>query len=320
MAQKHIPFSNIIGQKKAISKIQFFSESQNTGSPSPHILLGAGRGLGKTAIIREYARSLTFKDSAGQPAIRPYIEVNCATIKNCRYFFEGFITPNQITDKYVTVGFDEAHKLPDDVQNMMLTILNNEKSSIRTFKFNDIDYVFDFNKISFIFATTDTQKLAKPLVDRMEVIDLKTYTTEELRQIIQLNAPKIQFQGDSLVSASTTVRFNARNAVHRAGHITKYCQQKKDPTFGNDEWFELCERIGIYPLGLQEREVAVLRALSEHRLDGCTLTHLAAKTGNSKGVVQNDIEHMLLALNLMKIEGRRFITKRGIDILDEIDK
>src|SRR5215217_5468370 len=108
---KNPPFSRIIGQARAKSKIIFLIDSQNKGEPSPHILLGAGRGLGKTQFCREYARGLTYKDQNGTVLIKPYIEVNSATIKNVRAFF-NWVQSNTICDRPVTVAFDEAHRLP----------------------------------------------------------------------------------------------------------------------------------------------------------------------------------------------------------------
>ena len=54
-----------------------------------------------------FARNLTNEDGSK----RPFIEINCSTIKNNEAFFEQIFLP-VIANNEVTILLDEAHALP----------------------------------------------------------------------------------------------------------------------------------------------------------------------------------------------------------------
>ena len=68
------------------------------------------------------------------------------------------------------------------------------------------------------------------------------------------------------------------------------------------------------PLGVSHIEKKVLAIL---RRDGqASLQELCAKTGLSRTAIQRDVELYLMKKNLIKIDGKRHITKEGSDYID----
>ena len=76
-----------------------------------------------------------------------------------------------ISDNEVTILFDEAHALPKDLTMAFLTIFNTEKSSRKLFEWNGMTFEFNFKQQTFIFATTESDKIFPPLKDRLTTVD-----------------------------------------------------------------------------------------------------------------------------------------------------
>ena len=127
---------------------------------------------------------------------RPFIELNCSTIKNNRQFFEQIFIP-LVMNNEITILFDEAHALPKDLTMAFLTIFNTEKTSKKEFIFEEQTFEFDFTKQTFIFATTESDKLFPPLKDRLSTVDFEPYSKENLGEIIKLNCDGINFSDDA---------------------------------------------------------------------------------------------------------------------------
>ena len=63
------------------------------------------------------------------------------------------------------------------------------------------------------------------------------------------------------------------------------------------------------------------KILSILRMDGqASLQELCAKTGLSRTAIQRDVELYLMKKNLIKIDGKRHITKQGSDYIDKENK
>ena len=140
-------------------------------------------------------------------------------------FFEQIFLPI-IADNEVTILFDECHALPQDLTMAFLTIFNTEASSRKTFEWNEMTFEFNFKNQTFIFATTETDKIFPPLKDRLTVVDFEPYSQDELAKIIELVAPEIDFTESCLQSVASTIRGNTRSAIKRAKEIQLYCGSK----------------------------------------------------------------------------------------------
>jgi Holliday junction resolvasome RuvABC ATP-dependent DNA helicase subunit len=306
-------FSKLIGQTDVKKKFDFYLDSQNQSQRFPFVLLTGAKGMGKTEFAKEAARSIVSKD--GQA--RPFLEINCGTIKNAQMFFEQVFAP-VIQNNEVTVLLDECHALPKDLMTVLLSAFNTEKTERKQISWKDGLYEFNFKLQSFMLATTEQDRLFGPLKDRLLSIDFQAYSVAETAEIIKRAFSDISFEGDVLTLVAKTVRGNARSAIQRAKQIEMYCQTKHKKTFDSADWAILCDKIGINPSGLSNSEIQVLTTL---KLRGdCSLSMLSAVTGMSRSALQRDVEIFLLQRGYMKIEGSRKITAEGVKALSAIEE
>jgi Holliday junction resolvasome RuvABC ATP-dependent DNA helicase subunit len=298
-------FQEIIGQDHIKSSLAFYAEGAKKGGAVPPILFTGARGLGKTMMAREFGKILK----------RPILEINCSTIKNNTQFFEQVFVPVVMGNEIVLI-FDECHALPRELQNAFLTVFNVEKSSRKQFEWQGSTMEFDFTKQTYLFATTEPDKIFTPLKDRFEEIDFRPYTDNELGKILQKRADWVALDGSLVPVIAETLRGNARSAVKRAKQIEMFCENKNISKFGANEWKQMCDVLGIKPNGLTNAEMQVLQILKER--GACTLAMLSAATGLSRTALQKDIEMHLLRKGYMKIEGLRMITGAGQNALSKV--
>ena len=302
-------FPDLVGQHNVKKKLSFYLEAFKKTGMCPFLNLIGAKGLGKTEFAKAFGKNL-YNDDGDR---RTFLELNCSTIKNNEQFFEQIFLPI-IADNEITVLFDEAHALPQDLTMAFLTIFNTEKNARKRFEFNEMTFEFNFKQQTFIFATTESDKIFPPLKDRLTTVDFEPYTTEELAKIIKLCTPDIFFADGCIEEIATTVRNNARSAVKRAQEITLYCGAKETVFFNLDNFKELSDSVGILPCGITYTEKQILEVLKN--CGSATLTGLAAKLGLSKTALQRDHELYLLNKNFMEIDGKRKITTHGLHLCE----
>lgn len=304
-------FSHLIGQDNVKKKLNFYLKAYEATSTCPFLNLVGAKGLGKTLFAKEFAKNLKNKDGAK----RPFLELNCSTIKNNEQFFEQIFIP-LIMNNEITILFDEAHALPKDLTMAFLTIFNTEKTNTKDFTYEDQTFTFDFSKQTFIFATTESDKLFPPLKDRLTTVDFEQYSKDNLARIIELNCEGVNFSKNALSLLSSTVRGNARNAVMRAKEIVLYCESENKNTFEEDDFNVLVDLLGILPQGITCTEKQILEILSER--GSCKLQTLSAVTGLSPTALRRDHEIYLLRRNFIQIDGERKITHQGRNLINTL--
>lgn len=302
-------FKGLIGQENVKKKLNFYLKAFNKTSICPFLNFVGAAGLGKTQFAKEFAKNLTNEDGGS----RPFIEINCSTIKNNEAFFEQIFLPI-IANNEVTILMDEAHALPKDLTNAFLTIFNTEQTHIKDFHWEEQVFTFNFKKQTFLFATTESDKLFPPLKDRLTTIDFETYESDELGKILQSKVPDVQFTPDALYQIAKTTRGNARNAVMRGKEVMLFCEAENSPIFNEDSFKKFCNTLGILPHGITCTERQLLKILAER--GECTLSMLSAATGLSTTSIRKDHEQYLLRKNFMQINVRRKITSDGKKLLE----
>ena len=305
MSQPVDMFEGLIGQDTLKSRLHFYSKAKEATGTLPFLLFNGAKGLGKTEFAKSFAKSLG----------KPMIEINCSTIRNAEQFFEQVFIP-AILDKDVTVLLDEAHALPKDLEMAFLTIFNIEGAKTKRFEFGESSFLFEFERQTFLFATTELDKLFPPFKDRLTQLDIEPYNSEELAGIIQKKMERIVLGDNILKEISETVRGNARSAIKRALEINAYAEVHNKATFGKKDWDSLCDLLGIMPYGINHTELQVMRILKDR--GACTLQMLCAVTGMSRTAIQKDAEIYLLKNGFMRIDGKREITGKGTQALERI--
>lgn len=298
-------FTDLIGQDHIKKTLGFYTEGAKRGGAVPPLLFTGARGLGKTEFARQMARNLK----------KPLLELNCSTIKNNTQFFEQIFVP-VVMNNEVTILFDECHALPKELQNAFLTVFNVEKASRKSFEWQGSSMEFDFTKQTYLFATTEPDKIFTPLKDRFEEIDFRSYTETELGNILKKRVDWITFDDALIPTMAETLRGNARSAVKRSKQIQLFCETKNISKFGLTEWNEMCALLDVKANGLTNSEVQVLKILKDR--GACTLAMLSAATGFSRTALQRDIEMHLLRKGYMRINGLREITGAGQNALAKV--
>ena len=102
--KKDNPFPDIIGQESVRKQLEFFIRGYNENQIVNSLMFTAPKGCGKTTLAKAFGRNLV---PTGESKHKPLLEVNCATIRTLRQFFNSVVMPNLI-DRDVTVLLDEA--------------------------------------------------------------------------------------------------------------------------------------------------------------------------------------------------------------------
>jgi Holliday junction resolvasome RuvABC ATP-dependent DNA helicase subunit len=295
-------FDSLIGQEHLKRQFKFYLDAYKATKTTPFLMLNGAKGLGKTEFAKQFAKELK----------KPLLEINCSTIKNNQQFFEQIFMP-VIMGNELTILFDEAHALPKELVMAFLTVFNVEKATRKQFEYRESTFEFNFEQQSYIFATTELDKLFPPFKDRLTIVDFKPYAEHELAAILAKKLDWVTFQDKVLDQIAPTLRGNARSAVKRAKEIEMYCESKNISKFAPKDWNSLCNTLGIHPSGFTNTEIEILSILRDR--GDCTLGMLSAATGLSRTAIQRDAELYLLRKGAIKIEGTRKITQVGMKLL-----
>jgi Holliday junction resolvasome RuvABC ATP-dependent DNA helicase subunit len=307
-------FDEMIGQSKTKSVLGFYIDAFEKTEILPHMFIVGQRGQGKTMLATQVAKNLRSK-SLGK--VKPMLTINCSTLKNVRQFIEDIVL-QYVRDQHITLFFDEVHEMPVPIQTCLLTVLNPNKHNMNTLRFEDYHIEFDFTKVSFIFATTDPQRVITPLKDRCRMIHMEEYQYDELGEIVKNNSEDLEFDDETLRDIASVCRGNARNATLMAkDNILQFARRHNVSYVDMNIWGRIKSVLGILPLGLENTELQILKVLKERNI--CSLTNISAVTGLSTQALRAEFELYPLKHNLMEIaQGGRRLTKQGREYLEAI--
>ena len=297
-------FKDVIGQSNIKQQLSLYIDAYKVTGRLQALLFVSQKGAGKSFLVRKFREGMRRPDGT-RPAI---LEINCATIKNARNFFES-VFPVWSSNNCVAF-FDEIHCLPTDLQSIFLSVLEVKKDPIRIIEFEGVPYTFDFTKISFVAASTDSQRLLAPLQDRLRHINLEEYNDEQLFEIFEQNLEnKIEIKDCAKDAIMQTFRGNPRDAVVKADDLKTFAAAKKLNEIKQQDWISFSQVMGVREFGLTHSEIQVIKAIGKRK--EASLTEISSITGFDRSLIQRNLEGILVRKGLLCIEGKRKLSAMG---------
>lgn len=277
------------------------------------ICLSGPPGIGKTSIAKSVAKAMG----------RKYARVSLggvrdeADIRGHRKTYVGAM-PGRIITAISQAGaadplilFDEIDKLCSDIKgdpsSAMLEVLDSEQNN--SFRDHFIEVPFDLSRAVFLTTANDVSNIPAPLLDRMEIIELPSYTAEEKFHITKEHLIPKQLKEHGLKASQMKITDDAINDIiqyytKEAGvrnlerKIASICRKSAKKIASGE-----VKRISVKPKDL--REMLGIRKYTED-------LHLKEdKTGVVNGLAWTSVGGVIMPLEVLILKGNGKVETTG---------
>lgn len=288
---------------------------------SPILCLVGPPGTGKTSIARSVARALNKK----------YVRVclggvrDEAEIRGHRRTYVGAM-PGRIASGLIQAGvknplmlLDEIDKVSSDYKgdtsSALLEVLDSEQNK----KFTDhyVELPIDLSEVLFIATANDPQSIPRPLMDRMEVIEISSYTENEKEHIAREHLIPKQIKANGLKENQLLFTDEAVRMII-SGYTREAGVRNLERKFG-----EICRKTARKILQDKQKQVEVNGDNLEEFLGKSRYNYQKVNEKDEVGIVRGLAwtsvggDTLQIEVNLMPGKGEFLLTGQLGDVMKE---
>ncbi len=292
-----------------------------TGMKGPILCLVGPPGVGKTSIGRSIARALK----------RKFVNMSLggmrdeAEIRGHRRTYVGAIpgriiySMRQAGSKNPVFLLDEVDKMSNDFRgdpaSAMLEVLDAEQNN--SFRDHYLEVPFDLSKVMFITTANTVDTIPRPLLDRMEVIYISSYTEEEKLKIAMKYLLPKQLKEHGLKGGNITLSENTMR------DIINYYTREAGVRELERKIADVCRKVAKQLVEHEKKRVRVMRSNLDKFLGIPAYRYEKIKGGHEVGMATGLAwtpvggDTLFIEVTTMKGSGEQVLTGQLGDVMKE---